>query len=149
MSAAPLLFSVVLGLWWGRVVLTLGLAAGLGLPLAAVLALAALASAATAGRRFVLRGAEGAIRVSRGFLALGLSFGLGALPLAAAAMWVGETAGAKAAEGANPLGPVFGTVLAPILAGNLVAGLMVALAAFAALACLVLAAAFGLSARRQ
>lgn len=148
MVRVPMLFAAVLGLWWGRVALSLAHAAGLGMAGAGLLALAALAAAALAGHRFVASGAGPAARSSRGFLALGLSFGAGTLPLAAAAMQAGEQAGAAAAGGANPLGPVFGTVLAPILAGNLVAGLMVVLAAIAAALCLMLAAVFRLAARR-
>lgn len=140
MTAAPILFSALLGLWWARVALSLCLSGGAGGALSVLIAIVVLWVCARLGHRFVARGVDGQGRISRGFLALGLSFGLGALPLAAAMMRAGESAGAVAAGAANPLGPIFGTALAPILAGNLVAGLMVGLAAAAALICLILAA---------
>lgn len=148
MGRVPILLTGILGLWWGWVVLSLAQALGLGQPGAGLPALIALIAAALAGHRYVAPGNGAAARASRGFLALGLSFGLGALLLAGVAMQAGENAGAAAAGGANPLGPVFGTVLAPILAGNLVAGLMVVLGGTAAAVCLMVAAVFRLAARR-
>ena len=142
------LFAVALGLWWGRVAWSAALAWGWPLPGAAALVVAVLA--VLAGRALLRPVAGPARAASRGFLALGLSFGLGALPLALAAMDRGAQTGARvAAEGANPLSAILSVPLAPILAGNLMAGLELALAAGGGALCLVLAAVFGIERRRR
>ncbi|MFC2970038.1 hypothetical protein [Acidimangrovimonas pyrenivorans] len=145
----PIGFALIIGLWWARVVMATGVAWGLGASLALIAALAALVLAVTWGRRFV-SGARGtAPQFGRGFLALGLSFAVGALPLAFAVVAQGEQAGASAAGGSNPFGVILTVPLVPILAGNLVAGVMLGLAAGAAVLCLVLAAVFGIDWRRD
>jgi len=150
MGAVAIVFGLLTGLIWGRVVLALGMAWGTGTAVAVIGALVALALGLSAGRGYVARGKGIAAQASRGFTALGLSFGLGALPLALSAIWRGEMAGASAAaSGANPFGAIFGVPLAPILVGNLMAGVMLGLAAVAAALFLVLAAIFAAFAERQ
>lgn len=145
----PIVFALLLGLWWARVVMATGVAWGLGAPLALLAGLAALVLAVTWGRGFVSGAGGTAQRLGRGFLALGLSLGIGALPLALAVITQGEQAGASAAGGSNPFGVILTVPLVPILAGNLVAGVVLGLAAGAAVLCLALAAVFGIGWRRD
>ncbi|WP_102225523.1 hypothetical protein [Acidimangrovimonas sediminis] len=145
--SVTLVFTVALGLWWGRVALALGIGAGLDPVLSGMGALVAAMAAMVLGQGLIARGAGPVVRASRGFAVLGLSLGLGALPLAVLAMRSGQSAGA--ATGHNPFGTIFGSALAPILAGNLMAGVTIVAAALAAGLCLLLSAVFGAIAPRR